>query len=188
MTVSFYYFVSSLPLLHLGQDIPMTSEEYLQACRGNLNTEDADKLEAVALVPDGKPRTAVEKQWQDWETFFRNVLTRQRCRARGEKPEQWLRHEAAVFPGVESQIEEAFAADDPASRQMMLDEIRWRKLNDLEVFHPFDFEALVIYRLRLLLAEEWAAKTTEEGFSQLEDIVNGVVENAAEVRHGSGEQ
>lgn len=185
MPASFYYLISSLPLLHLGQDIPMTSEEFLDYCRGNLSSAGLEKLAAVSIVPDGSPRTPVEEQWQEWETCFRNFLTRQRCREQGEKPEQWLRHEAAVFPGVENEIEDAFAADDPASRQMLLDEIRWRQLDHLAVYHPFDFEALVIYRLRLLLAEEWAVKTTEEGFAQLEDIVNGIIEKAEEVRNNS---
>ncbi len=182
MPASFYYLISSLPLLNLGRDIPMTSQEFLEYCRGHLSSADTGKLEAISLVPDGNPRTPVERQWQEWETYFRNVLAEQRCRAQNKKPDEWQRYEASVYPGVESEIEEAFAADDPASRQMMLDEIRWRQLDHLAVFHPFDFEALVIYRIRLLLAEEWAVKTTEKGFAQLEEKAGSIVEEAAEAR------
>lgn len=181
MPASFYYLISSLPLLHLGRDIPITSREFLDYCRTHLSSSDTGKLEAISLVPDGNARTPVERQWQEWETYFRNVLVRHRCRAQGKKPDQWLRYEASVFPGVDREIEEALSGDDPASRQMMLDRIRWQHLDHLAVFHAFDFEALVIYRLRLLVAEQWLAKETEKGFAQLEEITGSIVEEAAQV-------
>ena len=180
---SYYYFVSSLPMLRLGESVPISSEEYLDGCRSQLSTEFIEKIEQVALVPDGTPRSATEKQWQDWETYFRNALVRHRVEGTGKKPDQWLRKETDVFPGLETRIEEAYATENPASRQFALDEIRWDKLDDLSIYHPYDLGALVIYRLRLLLAEEWSVLDTDTGYDQLENILTDVEEQANNVRN-----
>jgi len=169
-------------MVYLGEDVPMSSDYYLDKCRLQLTGRQFDKIKPVSLVPDGTPRTETENVWQEWETFFRNALVRQRAAAGNQKPEQWLHYEADVFPGLQTQIEEAFAADNPAARQFALDKLRWSKLDEMSVSHPYDFGALVIYRLRLLLAEEWAAKDTEEGYSKLEDILGNIEEQAVNVR------
>ena len=57
----------------------------------------------------------------------------------------------------------AAAAPDPLEREKLIDRIRWRKLEELEAGHEFDFDALCVYRLKLEILGRYRRRSAETG-------------------------
>ncbi len=181
---NYYFLISSLPLLKLGEAVPFSSDEFLARCELSLEPERLAALAGVGLVPRlaEEPVSETHRQWNAHETYLRNYLVQERAAALRVAAESWRRSEPEVFPGLRRQFEEALHAAHPLARQRRLDEIRWQVLDDLMVRHEFDFDALVIYRLRLLLAEEWVGHDRGRGAENLQKLIESGLEQAEAVR------
>ncbi len=175
---SYYYLVSSLPLLRLEEPPPFSSSEFLDACGNQLSAARLAELAQITLLPRALPCCEVERLWNEWETGLRNCLVRHRAAVLGLDPERQLRPTSEVWVQLDRQVEEAMSARDPGQRELALDRLRWQHLSDLEPGHSFDFEILVIYRLKLLLVEKRAARSIEGGTRNLEALLGRVVEDA----------
>jgi hypothetical protein len=178
---SYYYLISALPMLRLGERPVLDSDEFLALAQAHLDEERARQLECVDPVPDGCGCCDAEDKWRAWETYVRNILLRERGGST-EVVHRWHRHEDDVFPGVRRLVEEALNHDNPLQRERMLDELRWKELDALRVTHEFDFEALVIYRLQLFLAEKWARQDAESGMENLNKLVDKLGNEARDKR------
>lgn len=179
---TYYYLVSSLPMLKLGDDPPFSSSDFLAMCRSNLDARSYRQLERVSLVPDGMPATVVEAAWQAWESYLRNYLAHERAERRGLDALKWLRAEPDAFPSARAEFDDALSEKKPADRERALDQARWQRLDDLAVMHDFDVDALLIYRLKLLLVEKWTAQSVEDSMGHLEMLV-GTAVSQAEQKH-----
>ena len=182
MPENYHYLLSSLPMLTLGDAPKITSEELFLKCEDNLDPKLLSQLRDLDLVPSGPPCCTVDRQWQEWETCLRNTTVRLRASKHSLDADSWLRDEADAFPNDRRQIEETMAGNDPAACERALDEMRWQRLDDVSVMHDYDFDALVLYRLRLMLAEKWAGLSSEKGRGHLEPLVTNCVEQARAAR------
>lgn len=169
-------------MLHLGEELPITSPEFLTTCQLHLSPEQVDILRATTPEPNGEPATEVEREWLAWETYFRNAIAAERASKSGNRTEEWLRHETDVFPGVRKQLSDAFSAANPAERALAIDRLRWNKLDDIQSRHLFDFGALVLYRIRLQIAERWTRKDVGQAQQNLRELLDTVDEQAQQLR------
>jgi len=186
MAAQFYYQVSALPMVRFGEAAPWSPEAFLAFCQSQLPAGIAAALERVALEPDGQPCCDVERRWQTWEGCLRNGLVRLRAARLGLDGSSWLRPEEDVFPGDRRRIEEVMANPDPLTRERELDRLRWQRLDDLAVEHDFDLAALVLYKLRLLLASRWTGRTAATGRPVHESLVAAGTEQASGRRSAGG--
>jgi hypothetical protein len=174
----YYYLLSSLPMLTFGETPPLTDDDFMATCRSMLEATLVEALEAVTPEPEHIPGSPAEQAWQVWETHIRNTLAKQRAAALGKDPAAWLRAEADVFPGDRRRAEAAADNADPLTREKELDRLRWSRLDELAVGHDFDFDALVIYRLRLLILEKWRRRSPETGLEQRDALIEEGVKQA----------
>lgn len=181
-TDSYYYLVSSLPMLRLGEPVALGTAAFLATCESLLAEADFARLARLRLVPGDAPSCQAERRWQEFEIYLRNLLVRKRAAEAGIQPDRWLRDEPDVFPGSQRQIEDALKSPNPLLREKALDELRWHHLEDCSVGHEFDFDALAIYHLKLQLAVRWAALDADAGTEILQELVSGSVEMAREKR------
>ena len=166
----YYYLISSLPALFLDRSPSIDSDTFLERCRTELPEKRGLELQTVTLAPLNPPVCPAEARWQAWETYLRNLLVWRRCHHTGcDQAHQWIRPETDVFPGIIREVDEAMTAETPLERERILDRLRWRKLDDLASEHHFDFEALVLYKIRLLITEKWRDHDLESGRSALHD-------------------
>ena len=182
MKREYYYLISSLPWLCLGEKPKCNSVAFLALCQEHLTPVRLEQLEAVTLYPNKKSCCSVERSRQVWETCLRNGLTRLRAAALEVESAPWLQEEADVFPNDARRIEEICADANPARRERGLDELRWQHLDSLAVGHEFDFDALVIYRLHLLLAEKWADLSAEQGQNNMRSLAEAGIQQAENKR------
>jgi hypothetical protein len=57
--------------------------------------------------------------------------------------------------------------------ELALDELRWKKLEDLAAGHYFDLDLLITYGYKLLILGRWEGIRTAEGHILLEQAVAG---------------
>jgi len=180
------YLIGSLPGLRLGEKPFYHTAAFLDMCREHLAPAQFAALAAMTLEPERPVGSWTDRKWQEFELYLRNRVAAIRASRNGMDASIWQRHEVEVFPGSLRAIEEAMAASDPVQRERLLDELRWQRLNDLIVGHEFDFEALVNYRLRLLLVEKWAAPDLDPGRQCLRTLVDGATAQAEQHRVAAG--
>lgn len=73
-------------------------------------------------------------------------------------------------------VENALASTDLVSREKALDDILWKKVDDLVTFHYFDLEAVLGYIAKLHIVNRWLALDETAGrerFHQLVEEVRG---------------
>lgn len=170
MPANYFYLFSSLPLLDAGGEPPLSSAAFLDYLGYHLDPGDLGRLTAASLVPGETAATVVERAWYAFETALRNQLVRHRASQLRRDPQEHLRPETAAYGGLDSHVTEALGRPDPAQREAALDDLRWQVISDLEVTHPYSFEGLVAYRLKLLLLEKRALLDAAAGRQRLDNF------------------
>ena len=179
----YYYLISTLPMVRRDARPPMTSDEFLSRCATELSPARLRDLASVSLVPGERaPSCDSERRWLEWETYLRNCLVRYRGHRLETEIDAYLREEGNAFPADRKLLEEGLNRGDPLTRERSIDALRWTVLDDLGAAHMFDFDALVVYRLRLLLADKASGSDEERGKSNLGDLVDAGVRQAEEHR------
>ncbi len=179
---TYYYFVSSLPYLYLGQEPPLTSSGFLNIAVGVMEPETLAQLSAVSLVPREFACCEGEAHWNNFETFVRNYLGRERASRLKKDYTPWARREGDAFPLIKTKLDEALNAEDPVQQEWMLDSTRWWFLDHITADRAYRFDAVVTYRVKLLLTEKWAVVSKEAGQEHLQELINEVWQEAERVR------
>ena len=167
----FYYLISSLPMLSLDETPSIDSAKFLDSCDGFVLPEELETLTELALHPSDPPSDNILEEWSNWETLLRNQLVLKRSKQGGEK---YLHEENGTFSEILKGVQEAYLKADPLEREDYLDQLRWARLEDLEVGHEFDFRKLCIYKIKLMLCEKRMNRGKEKGSTNYDDIINTI--------------
>ena len=168
---NYYYLISTLPLLRLGEPPPLSLEKFHETCGSWLPARDLTRIKALRLEPPAKgqtvPSAKVQTRWLEWESSLRNGLVKIRAAHLDREPEKSLRP-VPVDLEAERGAREAFTITDPLQREKALDQSRWLRLEEFEFMHDFDFQRLCVYKIKLLLCHKWVPRTLEKGKMNLE--------------------
>lgn len=170
--MSLIYLLSSLPMLAFDSAPGVTPEAFMEACREQISTSDANTVEALL---QGKPTAhAFAAAYQDSEAQLRNAIARERARRlKKPDPERWTHPTLEYNPMLESQVANAFLEPNPQAREKALDKIRWRTVEYLQGCDTLGFNSLLAYALKLSLASRWTQLDVKRGhtvFDTLTDI------------------
>ncbi|MFH1360994.1 MAG: DUF2764 family protein [Candidatus Omnitrophota bacterium] len=171
MSHSYYYLVSSLPLLLFGQRPPVSYDEFLADCQRIMTAQDYALMEAAVLRPRPafQGRNAVLDQWIQFMNHCCNEIART-CALKARKdPIDYVRGDISFDPFVADLIHQAEKMHDPLAGEKLLDKAKWQKLDELAGGHHFDLEFLIVYSLKLQMAERYREIESERG----KDILNG---------------
>jgi len=134
-----------------------------------------DKYEAIrglGPIPRPWPSCEAERRWNAWEISLRNHLVLYRAPRLHWDEHRYLQPEGPeVFESLDSQVSEALQRHHPLATERYLFELRWARIEDLEADYAFDFNRLVLYRLKLLLLEAHRAPDKARGREQLARFV-----------------
>ena len=72
------------------------------------------------------------------------------------------------------QAENALAEKDLVDREKALDDLVWKKVEDLTTFHYFDIDAVLGYLAKLKIADRWIVLDKEKGRELFEKLVREV--------------
>jgi len=176
---SLYYLISSLPMLVLGEKLPITNEEFMINCSDFLLPNQHKEIQDISLVPsrDSKSRISVVEKWKNWEINLRNRLVKDRAIILKKDSFSFLKEERNYFSESERAAQEALAADNPRTKEMFLDKIRWKEIDNLECGHHFDLPRLALYKLRLLLCSKWLERIEKQGSANIDNALSTLYKN-----------
>ena len=178
MKRQYFALKASLPMLLFDAAPPISSADFLSRCEAFLAPDrmkflreltlsprelpDFEKNFKQAVIPSKKDirtdDTHVMQLYARWEICLRNTLARLRAAKLGQDPEANVVKYAAFDPAADTAARNAFSLTDPMEKELALDRARWDFLDGMEWSHAFNFEALCIYRCKLLILEKWAAR------------------------------
>lgn len=166
--------MASLPLLSFGAKPPFLSEKLIDICGGFVSDNDMERIKMAYLAIDAdydKSQPAL-LAWHDFETALRNELVRLRAPKRHIDPVKYLREDGHINPRVLHLAFQASKAANPIESEKMLDEERWRALDDLETGHYFDVDRIIIYAYKLFLLEKWDRINTADREKLLSTVLH----------------
>ena len=188
MKRQYFALKASLPMLMFDAAPPISSEEFLSRCEFYLPPDRMKFLRELTLSPRELPDfekdfkraaipskkeirtddTRVMQLYSRWEISLRNTLARLRASKLGQDPETNVVKYAAFDSAADTAARNAFSLTDPMEKELALDHARWDFLDGLEWSHAFNFEALCIYRCKLMILEKWAARRNGNAAANLE--------------------
>jgi hypothetical protein len=163
MISKYYYLVSSLPYLRLGQKNSINTEQFLSECRKWLSAQDVKVLERVSIKdfsaqPDGP---LVLMAWKEFDSNLRKELALARDN---------IKHGRHEKPGPLTKI--VLEESTPLLMEQALARIRWDYLDSLETGNFFDLNFLTLYFLKLQIIERLDLFNREKG----EKVFQGMCE------------
>ena len=174
--MNYYYLLSALPYLRVGSEPSLSSSEFLAQCAAQMPHHEFTKIAEVNLIPRIAAASVVESKWNEHEIYLRNILVKIRAAQHHHEANHYLRPESAAFGNVESIIRDAYNRDS-LQLEEQLDRLRWRFLDDLSIHHEFDFTAVFIYLIKLLLLEKRIGFDAQLGQQKLYAIVNNKLQH-----------
>lgn len=162
---SYYYLLSSLPMLAASAPPPFDYPTFLEMCRASVSPATYGALEQLSVDADRGPLL------RPWAAFYRRLreeLRYQRLSRLG-KPCQ-----APEDRGAAAAVQAAIAAENPLQGEQLLLELEFRQIDALVGFHVFDDTALFGYALKLKLMERLYGFQFEAGKEEFVSLLNGI--------------
>lgn len=171
----FYGFLfATLPSLICGTPPEMTLEEFDTAARAELTEKKFLKLISWD-VPDSSALPEIYRKMRKFDDFLKLRIAEARREKLGLFTE--LPAPDEINSDVEYYLPPAVSEDDPLAREQLVDQLRWRQIDELECGHELDFTALCAYRLRLCSLEKYRNRSRNDGST----VFNGTVDRLSEV-------
>lgn len=141
-------------------------------CGTQLSESDYQRLTRISLLPEDSCECFVQKRWNAFETSLRNAAVHIRAlKLDHTEPGPYLRAEIDLFGGLETHVQDAFS-HNPLGMEEHLDSIRWQFLDSLLVGREFSFDAVAVYKIKLMLLEKRVHADREKGEENLEQFLN----------------
>ncbi|MBR5731405.1 MAG: hypothetical protein IKX89_05620 [Firmicutes bacterium] len=166
---SYYYLISSLPMLSADGGMPFSYEEFLKMCQANVSGETYKLLEGLSLSSDEGPLL------EEWGAFYNGLmkeLNSQRSLKLGKPYPPVYDKE----PASASVVTAAISAKDPLAAERILLEHEFDQLDIMVGLHSFDDWVLFGYAVKLKLLERIGSFVKEKGKKEFNDILSDLEE------------
>jgi hypothetical protein len=173
--VEYVYLVASLPSLELTATPRISSAELLASSAGVLRVDHWEDLRSVLEDRLYDVRALETRPYRDAETQLRDAVARLRAARAGAVYDAGGHPFAGYDARCVSAAERAMELEDPRERELALDRLRWKLLDELAVSPSFGFQAVLAYGLKLRLAEKWAAMDEAEGLRVAADVADAAL-------------
>ncbi len=184
MAGNYYYFCSQLPVLVFNASPPMTPAEFDVRAAELLGAKDANYLahcSCCAIADTARlPATSVAGRYRIYELALSGEIARLRAAARNAGTPLLLPPEMNEFTTLRDSVTAAASAPNPLERQNRIDQLRWKKIETLEVGNEFTVEWAACYRLKLSLLEKRRLYRDETGRENFRNAVDRIDRNSAE--------
>lgn len=173
-----WYLVASLPSLTLGAEPPLTPAAFRVLCGEHLPEADLRELDAVlgeSEAPDRRGTSTFARTWREHTARIDDECAVLRAARLGVDAGPWRQDIGVPDATLAGAVRDAMAQPDPRSRELQLDTLRWRVLEELTQATPFGTPAVIAYALRLQIVARWAARTEPAGRQRLAGHLDGIL-------------
>jgi len=136
------------------------------------------------------------EKWADFELNLRNYLTAKKCEefsiskqtqlvGSGDFVErlvefQTLHKEIQVEWPLAGVIDKIFENDNLLHREIAIDQLKWRLIDEMNLFNYFSFEIILGYTLKLLILDRWNRVYQSEEITSFKEICEIIWTNEIE--------
>jgi hypothetical protein len=169
---SYYYLVSSLPMLKTQGEPPMDYAAFLGMCKTAVSSGVYQTLEELTVESDKGPLLS------EWAAFYKALsreLTYQRSVKLGRACPVPSDRDAAIVQTVTAAVN----AENPLEGERLLLDLEFRRLDDMIGLHNFDDHALYGYAMKLRLLERQRGFRYETGKRAFDGLMDGIRQQVA---------
>lgn len=163
---SYYYLISSLPMLKSDGSIPMDSKSFLEQCKSCVSASTYDALCNLSKA-DSHPML---KAWSKFYNSLMDELNYQRKINLGKQCNAPENRDAEVVNTIAS----ALAAKNPLISEQMLLELEFSRIDSMMGLHTFDEYYLYGYAIKLSLLERQTIFKHDDGKAEFKTLFTGV--------------
>ena len=153
---SYYYLISSLPMLKTQGEPPMDYGTFLDMCRTAVGSGVYKTLEELTVQASSGPLLS------EWASFYQ-ALSRELVYQRSVKLGRPCPVPYNRDPGIVRAVSEAVNAENPLEGEQILLDLEFRRLDGMIGLHNFDDHALYGYAMKLQLLERQRLFRREAG-------------------------
>lgn len=171
------YLISSLPTLQFGMKPPFSFEQFLETCHRFIPEKDYQILSTLPQPEHYSERGRRHhflEQWIQFDTSLRNEIVKVRAGRRhieAATAATYLRPDSYTGPSPAPVIGAATMSSSLLEGEKVLDETRWKMLDELARAHYFDLEALISYAYKLLILHRWERIRSADAILLLRDAL-----------------
>ena len=164
---SYYYLISSLPMLKSDGTIPMDFKSFLEQCKSCVS---ASTYQALCNLSDSGSSHPMLKDWAKFYNALMDELNYQRKVKLGKTCPVPANRDAEVVNTIAS----ALAAKNPLISEQMLLELEFNRIDSMMGLHNFDEYYLFGYAIKLKLLERQTIFKHDEGEKEFKALFTGV--------------
>ncbi|HON80937.1 MAG TPA: DUF2764 family protein [Methanoregulaceae archaeon] len=152
------YLIASLPTLHFGMKPPFSFERFLEACHRFIPDKDYQTLSNLPqpehYMEKGRWHHFIER-WIQFDTSLRNEIVKVRAGRWQVEAETSIQPTTYTGPSLAPVVAAATMSTSLLEGEKILDDTRWKMLDELAKAHYFDLDALICYAYKLLILHRW---------------------------------
>ena len=164
---SYYYLMSSLPMLKPSGDMPFSYDSFLEMCASNISETKYNLLKNLTLESTDGPLVS---EWAKFYSVFKAELSFQRNQKLSRPCETPYDRDDSIVRAVASAIDD----ENPLDAEKGLLDLQFQKLDLLIGTHSFDDFSLFGYALKLKLIERRSSFNQKSGREELDRMVDGL--------------
>ncbi|MCK9593847.1 MAG: DUF2764 domain-containing protein [Methanoregula sp.] len=168
------YLIASLPMLHFGMKPPFSFERFLEVCYPFIPEKD---FQLLSMLPqpeqysEKSKRHQIVQKWIEFDVALRNELVRIRATKKHIEPAMYLCPDGIIGSSLAPAVMAATLNVSIPDAEKILDEIRWKALEELATGHYFDLVVLIAYAYKLLILLRWENIRSADGSTLLEQAL-----------------
>ena len=164
---SYYYLIASLPELRADGEMPLTYEEFLNLCQGNVSDEEYERLKNLTLNSSEGP---LIKEWANFYGMLTKEIIYQRSMNLGKSYSAAYDKDGLIAQVASS----AISAKNPLEAERILLEYEFENLDSLVGLHMFDDYVLFGYAIKLKLLERLNCFEQTKGKAEFDSLFTGI--------------
>ncbi len=172
---SYYFLMSSLPMLRSEGELPLRYSEFLERCESAVDGRKFALLQNLSLSSADGPLIS---EWAKFYGVFHNELTFQRNQRLGRPATVPTEREESIVRIVTAALNEK----NLLTAENMLLAFQFEKLDELIGIHYFDDYSLMGYALKLKLLERKTVFKQEKGKAELNGILKHLEHEVMSIR------
>jgi hypothetical protein len=175
--MAYYSLVASLPSLQIGDEPPVSLEDYIDNCAQWVTERETSILKTVLLHEPIASPCPLCAAWNNIETQLRNAVAKHRGQKLGVDFKEYLHPHDGFSGTIETLVTDAFTRTDPVELEEELDRARWKLADELIGQDPFSFKKVLAYGIQLKIVERWNRMDVSAGKEAIESVITANTEN-----------
>jgi len=168
------YLIASLPMLHIGMRPPFPFKRFLEVCHEFIPEKDfrvLSNLPQTEQYSEKDKRPPIIQKWIEFDSALRNELVKIRAARKHADPATYLHPDNYSGSSLNTIASAVNVSTSILEAEKMLDEARWKALEELATGHYFDLDLLITYAYKLLILQRWENIRNAEGSGLLEEVL-----------------